>query len=192
MTGFKDRLPQLGRRSGLGIGAAVLLALGAAGGAGAVSLTRPSVQMAPMVNTPIAKLAASSGIVTVKGRIAEVYGDRFVLQDQTGRTMIDAGRETGASPVVGQTVTVQGRFEEGQLHAAYLVGPDGKVSVMGPAGGPRPDGPPPPPGGPRDRPEPAPPPAPAGCGVAAPQPGTAPGAPPLPSRRPLRLRRPRR
>ncbi len=188
MTSFKDRLPQVSRRGKLGFGAAALLALGAAGGAGAVSLTRPAVEMAPTVTTAIAKLPAGSGIVTVRGRVAEVYGDRFVLQDQTGRTMIDAGGGADASPGVGQTIAVQGRFENGQLHASYLIGQDGKVSAMGPAGGPphgrgtpeRPhhDGPPPPPAGDRDRPGSAPPPA--GCDVAGSQPEREQVVPPPP------------
>ncbi|WBY06417.1 hypothetical protein PIB19_12490 [Sphingomonas sp. 7/4-4] len=137
----------------MGIGSALLLTLGAAGGAGAVSSTRPAIEMAPTVATAVAKLPVSSGIVTVRGRVVEVYGDSFVLQDQTGRTMIDAGRGADASSGVGQDVTVQGRFENGQLHASYLVGPEGRVSATGLVGGPprgsggpgrpHPDGPPP-------------------------------------------------
>jgi hypothetical protein len=130
--------------SKVGLGVALGLALGAAGGAGAVSLTRPSVEMAPIVATPVAKLASSSGVVTVKGRVAEVYGDRFVVQDGTGRTMVDAGRD--AAPTKGAAVQVQGRYDDGQLRASYLVDPAGKVT---PVGGPRhgPGGP----GGPEGR-----------------------------------------
>ena len=153
---INDKFTRVPRRTRLGIGAAVFLTLGAAGGAGAVSLTRPDVVMAPTVQTPIAKLSTSSGVVTVKGRVAEVYGNRFVVQDGTGRAMIDAGRG-GASVASGQSVMVQGRFDDGQMRAAYLVGPDGKVDPVGPAGppphgrggpgGPGRDGPPPPPPG---------------------------------------------
>jgi uncharacterized protein YdeI (BOF family) len=179
---MKDKLPQLSGRGGLALGAAVLLALGAAGGAAAVSMTRPVPEMAPTVNTAIAKLSASSGIVTVRGRVVEVYGDRFVVQDQTGRTMVDAGGESDASPSAGQDVIVQGRFDNGQLHASYLVGPDGRVSQMGPAGGPPhgpggpghpgPDGSPPPSGPDRAGAVPPPP----NCG--APVSRDAPAAPP--------------
>jgi hypothetical protein len=145
-------------RGALAAGAAVLLALGAAGGAGAVHATRPAVVMAPTVQTPIAKLPATSGVVTVKGRVAEVYGDRFVVQDGSGRTMIAAGRESGGTVRVGQPMLVQGRYDDGQLRASYLVDQNGVVAVGprpgGPkgAGGPRPHGPgrdgapPPPPG----------------------------------------------
>jgi len=187
MTSFKG-LPQVSRRGKLGAAAAALLALGAAGGAGAVSLTRPSVEMAPTVATPIAKLPASTGVVTVKGRIVEVFGSRFVIQDQTGRTMIDAGRRSDVRPTVGQMVGVQGRYDEDSLHASYLIGPDGRVSVIGQPGCPRPgpggpghsphDGPPPPPppGGPeRGSPNPPPP----GCDM--PASGAARTLPPAPA-----------
>jgi hypothetical protein len=155
----------IGRRQRLALGAAALVAIGAAGGAGAVALTRPSVEMAPTVATPIARLPASSGIVTVKGRVAEVFGDRFVVQDGSGRAMIDAGRDGTGSIAKGNVVTVQGRYDDGQLRARFLVDPSGQVNEVGPAhgpahgprgpggphgpggpGGPRGDGPPPPPG----------------------------------------------
>ncbi len=113
----------------VGLGTALGLALGAAGGAGAVSLTRPAVELAPTVATPVARLAAGDGVVTVKGRVAEVYGDRFVLQDASGRTMVDAGRD--AVPTRGATLAVQGRFDDGQLRASYLIDPAGKVTPVG-------------------------------------------------------------
>ncbi len=109
----KFRFPGVGKVAlGLGLG----LAIGAAGGAGAVSLTRPAVEMAPTVATPVGRLSASNGVVTVKGRVAEVYGDRFVVQDATGRAMVDAGRDN--APTKGQAVQVQGRYDDGQLRAS--------------------------------------------------------------------------
>ncbi|WP_151954782.1 hypothetical protein [Sphingomonas sp. EC-HK361] len=195
---MKSFVPRVSRRTQISLGAATLLALGAAGGAGAVSLTRPSIEMAPTVSTAIAKLPSASGVVTVKGRVAEVYGDRFVLQDATGRTMIDAGREARGTVQRGAAMTVQGRFDDGQVHASYLVDPQGQIAAVGPAGrpprpprdnGPRgegPDGPgagprgpgdggppppPPPPGGPDAGPARfAGQPGPAGCGNGAPLP----------------------
>lgn len=152
-------------RNRMALGAAVLLALGAAGGAGAVQLTRPTVEMAPTVATPVARLAQTSGIVTVKGRVAETYGDRFVLQDGSGRALVDVG--PAASGVAsGAALTVQGRYLDGQLHASYLVDGQGNVQAVG--------APPPPPGGPHG----PPPPPPAGPG--APPPPAGPGAPPPP------------
>lgn len=157
-------------RAGLA-GIALLLA-GVAGGAGAMALTRPGVEMAPSAPTPIARLAATSGIVTVHGQVAETFGDRFLIQDATGHALVDMGpRRHG--PATGAPVTVQGRFERGELHARFLVDASNQVEEVGPPPPPGPGplpgvlhGPPAPPFGPGA--PPVPPPA---------QPGTA-GAPP--------------
>ncbi|WP_139810143.1 hypothetical protein [Sphingomonas azotifigens] len=176
MPEWKNRLSP---RNRLTLAAAGLLALGAAGGAGAVQLTRPPVEMAPTVPTAVARLAQTSGIVTVKGRVAETYGDRFVLQDGSGRALVDVG-PAGNGVQAGSAVTVQGRYVEGQLHASYLVDAQGTVQAVG---APPPHGPhgPPPPGGPGMPPPPPfagpgmPPPPPPGA--MPPPPGTVPPAP---------------
>ncbi|WP_294331046.1 hypothetical protein [uncultured Sphingomonas sp.] len=162
MTDWKNRVSP---RTRLTLAAAALFAVGAAGGAGAVQLTRPSVEMAPTVPTATAKLAQTNGIVTVKGRVAETYGDRFVLQDGSGRALIDVG-PAGNGVASGSTVTVQGRYVEGQLHASFLVDGQGNVQAVGA-----------PPHPPRDRRGPPPPP-PGGPGAPPPPPGA--GAPPPP------------
>ena len=146
----------LNRGTRMKLAAAALLAVGVAGGASAVSLTRPGIEMAPTTPTAIARLSGTSGVVTVKGRVVEIFGDRFVLQDATGRTMIDAGRN-GDGVTAGATMTVQGRYDNGQLRASYLVDPNGRIVAGGPPphgpggprapGGPGHDGPPPPPPG---------------------------------------------
>lgn len=163
--------------------AILLLGLGAAGGAGAVSMTRPGVEMAPAQPVAIASLAGRTGIVTVRGRVAEVYGGRFTVRDGSGRTLVDAGpRALDGAVTAGAQVTVQGRFDEGVLRASFLVGADGNVTPLGPphggprhGPGPRGDGPP--------GPGCAPPPPPAAQGntqtppaaPAAPAPGPATG-----------------
>jgi len=127
-------------RGAMAAAAATLLVLGAAGGVGAAQASRPTITMAPIVRTPIAKLATSSGVVTVTGRVAEVYGDRLVVQDASGRAMIAVGQEGRGVASVGQPLTVQGRFDDGQLRATYLVDRNGTVAAVGPRG-PRPGGP---------------------------------------------------
>ena len=154
----------------LGLGAAALFVLGAAGGAGAMSQTRPTVEMAPTVPTPVSRLADARGIVTVRGRVAEVYGDRFTVQDATGRALVDAG-QGDATVQTGNPILIQGRFENGQLHARYLVDAAGTVQEVGP--------PPPPPGGPGAVPPPPPPP-PGGPGAVPPPPPGGPGVVPPP------------
>jgi uncharacterized protein YdeI (BOF family) len=118
----------------LGAGAALLLVLGGAGGAAVVETTRPSVEMAPASPVAISSLAQRDGIVTVKGKVAEVYGDRFILADGSGRTMVDIGRD--ATPATaGAALTVQGRYDDGQLHASFLVDQAGNVTSVGPRHG---------------------------------------------------------
>lgn len=189
MTDWKNRISP---RHRLSLAAAALLAVGAAGGAGAVQLTRPPVEMAPAVPTAVAKLSQASGIVTVKGQVAETYGDRFVLQDGSGRALVDVG-PAGNAVASGSTVTVQGRYVEGQLHASFLVDGRGNVQAVGAPPHPPHDhrGPPPPPLiGPGVPPPPPPPgavPPPPSQGMAPPPPaeaGPAPGvtvAPPTPT-----------
>jgi hypothetical protein len=123
---------RLGAGQKVGLGAAALLAIGFVGGAGAVSLTRHTVVMAPTVATAVSRLSATQGVVTIKGRVAEVYGDRFVVQDGTGRALVATGRDGATGLAVGAPIMVQGRFDGGQLRAQYLVDASGKVEEVGP------------------------------------------------------------
>ncbi len=189
----------LGSTGKLGLGVAIGLAIGAAGGASAVSLTRPGVEMAPTIATPVARLASSSGVVTVKGRVAEVYGDRFVVQDGSGKAMVDGARD--ANVAKGAAVQVQGRYDDGQLRASYVVDAAGKVTPVGPppprpgkgpdGRGPGPHGPGGPggpdargpggPGGPGCAPGAMPPPPPPADGAAPPPPPANGQLPPPPA-----------
>ncbi|MHC9417942.1 hypothetical protein ACYZX9_05005 [Sphingomonas citri] len=163
-------LPHVTAQRRIALAGGALLALGAAGGAGAMALSRPAVEMAPTVPTAVAKLPQSSGTVTVRGRVAAVYGDRFVVEDSTGRALVDAGRDS--APRAGAPVLVQGRYDEGQLRARFLVDSAGAREV----------GPPPPPGAKAPPPPgagaPPPPPVPGAGAPPPPQPGA--GAPPPP------------
>lgn len=70
----------------------------------------------------------------VNGQVAEIFGNKFVLADPTGRALIETGRagEGGELVAVGETVTVQGRFAHGFLHAEVLVHEDGRVEELHP------------------------------------------------------------
>lgn len=157
---------RLGRRPLAGLAAVALLAVGGGAGALAVSASRPSVSMAPATPVAIRSLGSSDGdVVTVRGRVAELFGNHVVLADATGRALVDLGREgeDGTLVAAGEPVTVQGRYEHGSLHAAFLVKANGKVTALGPLHGPherRGERP----GGPDDR---AGPPAPAPAAPAA-------------------------
>lgn len=181
-------VPRLKGSRAVGLGSCALLALGAAGGAGAMALTRPSVEMAPTVPTRVSHLADARGIVSVRGRVTEIYGDRFIVQDSTGRALVDAGPRAAGNVHPNDTILVQGRFDNGQLHARYLVDASGTVEEVGPP--PPPFGhhgpPPPPPGGPGAPPPPPPgadaPPALGGAGAPPPPPPPAGAeAPPPPA-----------
>jgi hypothetical protein len=176
--------PTLGSRRTLALAAAGLLVLGGAAGAAVVAHSRPSVSMAPATPTAIRALS-SGGIVTIRGRVAEIYGNKAIVADASGRALVDLGREGDDRALVttNEPVTVQGRFERGFIHAAFLVGPDNKVIALGPLGGPPHghhgprddrghDGPPPPPGDDRDGDGPPPP------AAANPVPPAAPAASP--------------
>ncbi|MCQ8279364.1 hypothetical protein NFI95_13030 [Acetobacteraceae bacterium KSS8] len=188
----------------LALGGAALFVAGAVGGTALSGFASPTVEMAPIVQTPIDKLSASRGIVSVHGTVTDLFGDRFLLQDPSGHALVDAGPET-MRIATGSPLTVQGRFERGQLHARFLVTADNTIREVppppppgGPAGhGPHPGsvppGPPPGPGfgpgfGPGMNPPPPPPPpaGPVPGEAGAPLPPSAPapqgaGAPPSPA-----------
>ncbi|ARO54007.1 DNA-binding protein [Methylorubrum zatmanii] len=125
-----------GKRRGLVIGAiAAPLALGAAG----LSLAQPGQTLAPTPVAPIAISAlAPSGAVAARGEVTEIFGNKFLIQDGTGRALVETGRdgENGGLVMKGETVTVQGRFEKGFLHAKLITHADGKQVVLGRPGGP--------------------------------------------------------
>jgi hypothetical protein len=166
MANLNDRMSALPGAAKLAIGAA-LLAAGAVVGGGVAHLERPSIEMAPANLTPIAKLSSADGIVTVKGKVVESFGDSFVLADASGRTLIRAGRD-GETFTVGSSVTVQGRADDGKLRPSFLVDGTGKVTALrGPHGHGGHHGP-----GGEDGPRPSP----ESDGSPQPTPPTAPGA----------------
>lgn len=156
--------PPLSRRIRIGAAAIGLLAVGGVAGTVASHALQPPIEMAPLRPVAIASLPKSEGIVTIRGRVAETYGNKFVIDDGSARTLVDTGREGDDRALVanGMPVTVQGRFDRGFVHASFLVDQAGKVTALmpmhgpdGPMGGPphghrgpppaRPDNAPPPP-----------------------------------------------
>jgi len=109
--------------------------------------------------TPIAQVT-QSGPVALRGKVTEIFGGKFILQDDSGRALVDTGsRGDAATPVTkDETVTVQGFYDHGFLHADVLTRADGSSEAFGPPGRPRRRGPGKPPGPPFG--QPAAPPAP--------------------------------
>ena len=132
------------------------LAIGGTLGAAVAHEVAPVAVMAPVSLTRIAALGTTARswvgetVVSVRGRVVEVFGDRFVLDDGSGRTLIELGRGASGLVAVGQVVTLQGDLVDGGLHARFLVAADGRVVALRGPGGPRGEegrrGPPPPPG----------------------------------------------
>jgi hypothetical protein len=117
-----------------GIAGFGLFAIGGIAGGMVGHHMHPPIAMAPLHAVAIRDLANSQGIVTVKGRVAENFGSRFVIDDGTGRTLIDTGprwRDDGLAPL-GAPVTVQGRFDRGAFRPDYLVDSSGTVVPLGP------------------------------------------------------------
>lgn len=142
MEAQETKSNRLSKRMRIALAAAALIAVGGAAGAVAVNATRPSIEMAPLAPTSIRSLAESESVVTLKGQTAEIFGNKFIMTDGSGRALVDTGRagDDKTLVTVGQTVTVQGRFEHGLVHASFLIGADGKVvslRPMGPPHGPR-------------------------------------------------------
>lgn len=103
----------------------------------------PGQPQAVMLLTPVAidKLQASD-IVAVKGSVAEIYGNKFILQDDTGRMLVELGPrgEEGNVVTKGEQVAVQGRFDRGFIAAQVVSHADGRNQAFGPpAHPPRPD-----------------------------------------------------
>jgi len=122
-----------------GLFAAGLIVVGLVAGAGATIVAAPRDSVMLMQPTSIAKLSPYSS-VAVKGKVAEIFGNKFVIDDGSGRALVETGRrgEGGKLVAAGETLTVQGRFDDGFIHGDVLVHADGKAeSLKPPRPGPR-------------------------------------------------------
>jgi hypothetical protein len=118
---------------------AAVLAVGAAGGAGAdryIQKTRPQGVLL-LLPAPIAQMIP--GPVAVRGQVAEIFGNKFIIQDDSGRTLADTGPrgEGGKLVAKGETVTIQGHFEHGFIHANVMTRADGTSEAFGQPNHPR-------------------------------------------------------
>ncbi len=124
-----------GSRRRMTAGIVVALAVGVAGGAGAYRYVQKSHPQSVLLlqPAPIAQMADSRA-VAVKGQVAEVFGNKFIIQDDSGRTLVDTGPrgEGGTLVAKGEAITVQGRFENGFIHANVMTRADGSSEAFGP------------------------------------------------------------
>jgi uncharacterized protein YdeI (BOF family) len=123
-------------RGGLVTGAlAVVLIAGAALGAGGTRLAQNRQPRSVMLlqTAPIDQMAERSP-VAIKGDVADIFGNKFIVQDTSGRALVDTGPRGEDRMVVakGETVTVQGRLDRGVVHADVLAHADGRNEAFGP------------------------------------------------------------
>ena len=153
------------RRLAAGSAIALALAIGIAGGAEGTRLVQRWHPPAVMLLKPIAIDAMKPDTaVAVKGKVADVFGNTFVMQDDSGRALVDTGPRGEGRDIVkgGEDVTVQGRFDRGIVHAQLVMHADGQTDSFGgpPPHPPHPPRPPHGPQGPAAGPDAAPPPPP--------------------------------
>ena len=137
-----------------------VLAIGVAAGAGGTRLAQRWQPRSVMLLQPAPIGNMQEGYsVAVKGSVAETFGHFFILQDSSGRALVDLGpRGDGLDGATkGENITVQGQFDRGLIHAQVVAYADGRTEEFGPP--PHDRRPPPPPGYRADR-GPAPPPPP--------------------------------
>lgn len=137
--------PARRQRRGLLAGVAIgVLSIGAAAGAVGFELAQRWRPQEVMLLQPTAVSALQDGnSAAVKGTVAEIFGNKFILDDGSGHALVDLGPrgENLDAVTKGETVIVQGGFDGGILHAEIVSHGDGRTQSFGPL--------PPPPMGPR-------------------------------------------
>jgi hypothetical protein len=117
---------------------ASLLVIGAVLGAGALRIAGGIPRQAGFVlqPSPISSMSEWTP-AAIKGQVAEVYGNKFIIADASGRALVETGAEGEDGRLVkkSETVTVQGRFERGYLHASVIQHEDGRADLLGPPKG---------------------------------------------------------
>ena len=113
------------------LAAIALLGAGGAIGATGARMAGPSIEVAPLSPVAIGSLKSDEGLVTVRGKVSEVYGSMFTLADGSGRTLVDGGPRSAGLIAAGTPVTIQGWNRNGVVRASFLVGADGKVTPLG-------------------------------------------------------------
>lgn len=76
---------------------------------------------------------ALANVVQIRGRVADSFGDRILIEDETGRILVEipAMIDKPAEFVIGQTIEVEGRLRGRTLEArrVVLVGSGGPVAT---------------------------------------------------------------
>lgn len=132
-------IPARGRsRRPFVLAAAIIAACAAGAGATALAERGREVTYVALAPAPISAMHDRSQ-VALEGNVAETFGNKFVLQDGSGRALVETGRAGEGRDLVGkdEKVVVQGRFDHGFVHAISIRHADGRIDALNP--------PPPPP-----------------------------------------------
>ena len=138
------RKPPPSKQRGRAALAAALVVAGLSG-AGVTALAQRSRHDVLVALTPGPVSALTNGnAAAVTGQVAEIFGNKFILADDSGRALIETGPrgEGGGLVTKSETVTVQGRFADGVMHAVAIRHGDGRTVVLGPPAPPAPPRPP--------------------------------------------------
>ncbi len=133
--------PRSARRPGrTAIAAAVVGAF--AVGAGATAFAQrahPPITFVALTPGPVSAMKDWAP-VAVKGKVAEIFGNKFILEDDSGRALVETGPQGDNGHLVAksETVTVQGRFERGFIHAIAIEHGAGHTDAVAPPGPPHP------------------------------------------------------
>ncbi|MBR2686225.1 MAG: hypothetical protein IKE42_00095 [Aquamicrobium sp.] len=108
-----------------------MLLVGAVAGAVAMKLSHRDERQALLPPVAVSAMADNT-LVAVKGNVAEIFGNKFIIADSSGRALVDVGPDGANSPLVAQNeeVTIQGRFDDGFVHAGMVIHKDGRVDEL--------------------------------------------------------------
>ena len=137
----KFGLGRRGRTAALSVGLLLIVAIAGAGALRLAGGLHPQTAFV-LQPSPITSMSEWTP-AAIKGQVAEVFGNKFIIADASGRALVETGREGEGGRLVkpNETVTVQGRFERGFLHASVIQHEDGHADIVGPPKGPHPHGP---------------------------------------------------
>lgn len=70
--------------------------------------------------------------VALEDGVAETFGNKFVVQDASGRAFVETGRSGEGRDLVvkDERVVVQGRFDHGFVHAISIRHADGRTDTL--------------------------------------------------------------
>src|ERR1700760_1041601 len=114
---------QRARPRGLLIGAALALLAAGGAGAGGMKLAQNWQPRSVLLLQPTAIASLQPGNPSaVRGIVADIFGNKFVVEDGSGRALVDLGPRGEDTNAVskGETVTVQGMFDRGSVRAQVV------------------------------------------------------------------------